>query len=107
MAASSGALALEVVRATNALDLVMTDYLMPGMNGAELADQIRRIRPNLPVLIVTGYAETLGHEKRAFPFLPMTEVGEWLNRRGEMSNTALIRAFRAWVRQQAGGWRTP
>jgi len=82
VAASSGALALEVVRATNALDLVMTDYLMPGMNGAELADQIRRIRPDLPILIVTGYAETLAHDKRAFPFLPKpytrSDLASWI-----------------------------
>ena len=67
--ASSGALALEVVRATNALDLVVTDYLMPGMNGAELAEQVRHIRPNLPILIVTGYADSLSSDKRALPFL--------------------------------------
>jgi len=82
VAASTGALALEVVRATNALDLVMTDYLMPGMNGAELADQIRRVRPNLPILIVTGYAETLAHDKRAFTFLPKpytrSDLASWI-----------------------------
>jgi signal transduction histidine kinase len=67
--ASTGALALEVARATRALDLVITDYLMPGMNGAELAEQIKKIRPALPILIVTGYAESLSQEKRGLPFL--------------------------------------
>jgi signal transduction histidine kinase len=69
MAASSATLALDVVRASPALDLVVTDYLMPVMNGGELADRIRQLRPNLPILIVTGYADSLSHDKRAFPFL--------------------------------------
>jgi signal transduction histidine kinase len=82
VAAPSGALALEVVRATNALDLVVTDYLMPGMNGAELAEQVRHIRPNLPILIVTGYADSLAHDKRSLPFLakPYTrhDLATWI-----------------------------
>ena len=36
-------------------DLLVTDYLMPGMNGAELAEAARHERPNLPVLLITGY----------------------------------------------------
>jgi signal transduction histidine kinase/ActR/RegA family two-component response regulator len=67
--ASTGTLALEVVRATRALDLVITDYLMPGMNGAELAERIKKIKPALPILVVTGYAESLSQEKRGLPFL--------------------------------------
>ncbi|WP_210529786.1 PAS domain S-box protein [Rubellimicrobium arenae] len=38
-------------------DLLVTDHLMPGMTGMELASQIRRDRPRLPVLLITGYAE--------------------------------------------------
>jgi CheY-like chemotaxis protein len=41
-------------------DLLITDHLMPGMNGAELARAIRDKRPDLPVLIVSGYAEHAG-----------------------------------------------
>jgi len=67
--ASTGALALEVARATSALDLVITDYLMPGMNGAELVEQIKKIRPALPILIVTGYADGLSQDKRGLPVL--------------------------------------
>jgi CheY-like chemotaxis protein len=41
-------------------DLLVTDHLMPGMNGAELARQIKTLIPGLPVLIVSGYAEAEG-----------------------------------------------
>jgi CheY-like chemotaxis protein len=37
---------------------VLVDFAMPGMNGAELARQIRRKRPDQPIAFVTGYAES-------------------------------------------------
>ena len=37
--------------------MVVTDQTMPGMTGADLTRLARRHRPDLPVLIVTGYAE--------------------------------------------------
>jgi signal transduction histidine kinase len=39
------------------LDLMISDFGMPGMNGRELADIARRYRPELPILFVTGYSE--------------------------------------------------
>ncbi|MHA6722368.1 PAS domain S-box protein [Sphingomonas sp. RS2018] len=41
-------------------DLLVTDHLMPGMSGPQLAREIRRVLPDLPVLIVSGYAEIEG-----------------------------------------------
>jgi PAS domain S-box-containing protein len=41
-------------------DVVITDHLMPGMSGTELARQIQADRPGTKVLIVSGYAETTG-----------------------------------------------
>jgi PAS domain S-box-containing protein len=41
-------------------DLLVTDHLMPGMNGAELAQLATSRSPGLPVLIVSGYAEAEG-----------------------------------------------
>ncbi len=38
-------------------DLLITDVKMPGVDGIELSQQVVRNRPNLPVLIMTGYAE--------------------------------------------------
>ncbi|WUR15651.1 response regulator [[Empedobacter] haloabium] len=50
---SEGLAALEQARP----DLVLTDYLMPGMTGAELARAARERYPDLPVLVATGYAD--------------------------------------------------
>jgi PAS domain S-box-containing protein len=55
--ANSGAQALDILRNGQAIDLLMTDYAMPGMTGAELARVARDIRPGLPMLLATGYAE--------------------------------------------------
>ena len=42
---------------TQRFDLVVSDIVMPGgMNGVELARTIRARRPDLPILLVTGYA---------------------------------------------------
>lgn len=39
------------------IDVLVTDYAMPGLDGPELVAQARQLRPNLPVLVVSGYAE--------------------------------------------------
>jgi CheY-like chemotaxis protein len=39
------------------VDLVLTDQMMPGMVGTELAKRLRAIKPNLPVIIVSGVNE--------------------------------------------------
>ena len=54
---NSAAGALDVLREDRPIDLMITDFLMPRMNGAQLASAARRIRPNLPILLATGYAE--------------------------------------------------
>jgi PAS domain S-box-containing protein len=55
--ANSGPIALEVLKADNAVDLMITDFAMPGMNGAQLAEAAHRVSPGLPILLATGYAE--------------------------------------------------
>jgi CheY-like chemotaxis protein len=55
--------ALELVRAApDQYDLVMTDYLMPGMNGLELAGRVRSIRQDLPILMTTGMVDEIPDE---------------------------------------------
>ncbi|MFD1107539.1 hybrid sensor histidine kinase/response regulator [Sphingobium olei] len=46
------------------VDLVVTDHAMPGMTGAQLADAIESLRPDLPVIIITGFAELPPHASR-------------------------------------------
>jgi len=55
--AGSGAAALEILEDGRPLDLMMVDYAMPGMNGAQLAKAAAAKRPALPILFVTGYVE--------------------------------------------------
>lgn len=55
--ASNGASGLAAF-ARRPADLVILDYLMPGMTGAEVAATLRKERPDLPLLFVTGYSES-------------------------------------------------
>ena len=43
-----------------AFDVLVTDHLMPGITGEELALAVRTERPRVPVLLVSGYAEGTG-----------------------------------------------
>jgi YesN/AraC family two-component response regulator len=43
----------------NAFDLVITDQTMPKMTGAVLAQKLKEIRPCIPVILCTGYSETI------------------------------------------------
>jgi CheY-like chemotaxis protein len=56
--AGSGGAALEVLDREADIDLLLVDFAMPGMNGAEVAREVHARRPGLPVLFVTGYADT-------------------------------------------------
>lgn len=58
--ADSAKQALELLDGGAAPDLIVTDHLMPGMSGAELALVMRVRKPGLPILIVSGYAEVEG-----------------------------------------------
>lgn len=51
--------AMRTVAAATAVDLVVTDVRMPRMSGPDLARCIRELRPGLPVVFVTGYADDL------------------------------------------------
>jgi PAS domain S-box-containing protein len=57
IAATSGRIALDVLRKEDSIDLVITDEVMPGMTGTELAKAIRAEWPKLPIILATGFAE--------------------------------------------------
>ncbi|MBX9595206.1 MAG: response regulator [Roseomonas sp.] len=68
LVAGSAREAIDILDRDDAIDLVLTDYAMPDMNGLDLAGQLRRDRPALKVALATGHAE-----------LPATETA-WLPR---------------------------
>jgi DNA-binding response OmpR family regulator len=59
--AENGAAALKLLQnpGLGVVDLLVTDLMMPGMTGRELAVVVRRNHPNVRVLYVTGFADTL------------------------------------------------
>jgi len=62
--AEDGAAALQIVDGyRGAIDLLLTDVIMPGMNGRELATNIARLLPGVRVLYMSGYTENaIGHD---------------------------------------------
>jgi signal transduction histidine kinase/CheY-like chemotaxis protein len=67
--AMSGPDALSVLQQGKAIDLLITDYAMPGMTGLELAEEARRLRPHLPILLATGYADLPANAELELPRL--------------------------------------
>jgi nitrogen-specific signal transduction histidine kinase/ActR/RegA family two-component response regulator len=78
-------------------DLVITDMAMPGMRGDRLAREIMAIRPDVPVVLATGYSSQISEEEaremgiRAFLMKPLTQqelaatVREVLDRQAEVT----------------------
>jgi signal transduction histidine kinase len=56
--AGSGGAALDMLDHQAEIDVLLVDFAMPGMNGAEVAREVHARRPDLPILFVTGYADT-------------------------------------------------
>jgi two-component system cell cycle sensor histidine kinase/response regulator CckA len=61
--ASDGPEAIEVAQTLPVLDALVTDVMMPQMQGDELARRLRHSDPGLKVLYLTGYADRLFKEK--------------------------------------------
>ena len=73
--AASGEEALELEAAHGGrIDLILTDVVLPGMNGRELAERLAERRPSVPVLFTSGYNDDLilarGTRRDAVRFLP-------------------------------------
>ena len=70
--ANSAAEALEILRART-VDLVLTDLLMPGMSGADLAREVKKLKPNLPVVLFSGVNEMPPEDSQADLFMSKLE----------------------------------
>jgi len=55
----SGAEALELLTA-QPVDLVITDFRMPNMDGVELIERTRQLRADMPIILLSGFVEPLG-----------------------------------------------
>jgi PAS domain S-box-containing protein len=67
--APSASHALDILRREKNIDLLITDQLMPGMTGSELASRIREENPHFPIILATGYAELAPGEGEKLPRL--------------------------------------
>lgn len=74
------------------IDLIITDHIMPGMNGAEFVRHIRSFAPDIPVLVISGLEDAeaeytgLNVHFRLKPLLPdnlLASVHRLIRRRGE------------------------
>jgi PAS domain S-box-containing protein len=87
--ARSGEEALALLRRTRTVDLVVTDYAMPGMTGLQLADAVAAERPGTVILLSTGYAELPSDTRSSLPRLSKP-----------FDQTALAKAIEAAMRQE-------
>jgi PAS domain S-box-containing protein len=70
--AANGRAALNLVRQhTGRLDIVVTDVGMPEMDGYDLARELQQLRPELPVIFVTGYGDHRGRSRPALATMPV------------------------------------
>jgi DNA-binding response OmpR family regulator len=80
-ACNSGDLALEAFR-RGGVDLVLTDLLMPGLDGSRLIEEVKRLSPQTPTVLISGRIKVYERETLADLFLPkgMYEPAELLER---------------------------
>jgi CheY-like chemotaxis protein len=72
----------------SAFDLVITDHTMPQMTGATLAQKLKEARSDIPIILCTGYSQTISQEKAesmgidGFVMKPLSrnELGETIRR---------------------------
>ena len=88
--ARSGEEAVQLLPRMPKIDIVVTDYAMPGMNGLQLAEAVAAERPGTPVVLCTGYAEFPGSTQ---PQLPRVSK--------PFDQTALVAAIEEAMRVQA------
>jgi PAS domain S-box-containing protein len=90
--APSGAHALHLLESGAQFDVVITDYAMPAMTGLDLATKIKHIKPEMPVIIATGYAELPPHVTLGFPRLNKPYTQEQLAQALETESGKTVRS---------------
>jgi CheY-like chemotaxis protein len=60
--ACDGALALEILQAIS-FDLIITDFVMPRLNGIKFVEKLHSIQPRTPVIFITGYLSVVTRKK--------------------------------------------
>ena len=60
--ACDGDIALKILQVLPC-DIVITDFLMPMLNGIEFVDQLRSLQPQMPVIFITGYLSAISDKK--------------------------------------------
>jgi CheY-like chemotaxis protein len=79
--ANSAHRALELLNSGDHFDVILSDIVMPGMSGVELAQQVQAYYPSVPVVLTSGYSEVLVDEGRhGFEFLQKPYSMEDLSR---------------------------
>jgi CheY-like chemotaxis protein len=92
MTAGSAETALELVEASEP-SVVIADIRLPGMSGVELTAEIKRDRPDVPVLLISAFQEPSAHDADGFIGKPfdndelLDEVNRLMNTRAEARRT--------------------
>ena len=94
IAASSAAAAIILVDGRAEIDAVMSDVAMPDMDGLALAAILRLIRPEMPILFMTGYTDRQLLEGEKVLYKPFNTVGLEEAIRDLVSETSRNRASR-------------
>jgi two-component system response regulator CpxR len=81
VACNNGQLALETFKG-GGVDLVITDLVMPGLDGSQLIEQIKKLSPQTPTVLISGRVKIYERETQADVFLPkgMYEPADLLER---------------------------
>jgi two-component system, cell cycle sensor histidine kinase and response regulator CckA len=70
VSASCGAQALDIAQEDRRLDLVLSDVVAPGMNGVQLCEKLKALRPKLKCILMSGYDMGLVALDKGAHFLP-------------------------------------
>ena len=73
------------IKAPDQFDLIISDVTMPGLTGDRLAERILEIRPELPIILCSGYSDRLSDHKR-----PIPGIYKFLDKPVSLKNLALI-----------------